>query len=638
MSEDLDEKIRQIREDVIMSTLTTTLVLGAVLLAGNMLRNLHLGNALSYAHPLLYGVLVAIYALRRRIGAESIAWLTCSLLYLAAIAGLFMYGLASNAAAVLMGFCFVSATFFGSRGGGIALAMSVSSFALAGFMVLDRHFVLAFDPAAFVVDPFSWLAAVVTLGSITWLLLNQVGRLNARVLQLLREQHHQARHDALTGLANRPALESILEQLIALAARSGDMVGVILLDLDRFKTINDSLGHNVGDRLLVEVAERIRRCVRGADVAARLGGDEFVIVIPRLDSPDVTTVAGRLVEALSQPYRIDGRELRAPPSLGISVCPQDAGDVETLIRYADTAMYSAKEQGGGCFRYFSPEMNLVATKRLHVEIGLRESLAAGHIEVHYQPKVDINGQVTGLEALARWSINNEVVADPAVFIAVAEETTLINEFGEWMLGAVCRQIREWLDAGIDAPRVAINLSGRQLRLATLPQTVAENIAATGIPAHLLEFEVTETAAMESIENAERLLGELARMGLTISLDDFGTGYSSLANLRSLPLDALKLDQTFVHNITLDSNDLAIARGTIALAHSLGLRVIAEGVETAAQWTVLCGLGCNEMQGYLIARPAPAAALTAVIEDGYIAVPENAGPPCPPLDTPIEVQP
>jgi EAL domain-containing protein (putative c-di-GMP-specific phosphodiesterase class I) len=186
--------------------------------------------------------------------------------------------------------------------------------------------------------------------------------------------------------------------------------------------------------------------------------------------------------------------------------------------------------------------------------------------------------------------------------------------------------------------VAINLSGRQLRLANLPQTVAEAIAATGIPAHLLEFEVTETAAMESIENAERLLGELARMGLTISLDDFGTGYSSLANLRSLPLDALKLDQTFVHNITLDSNDLAIARGTIALAHSLGLRVIAEGVETAAQWAVLCGLGCNEMQGYLIARPAPAAALTAVIEDGYIPVPDNAGPPCPPLDTPIQVQP
>jgi diguanylate cyclase (GGDEF)-like protein len=623
MSEELDARIRQIREEVIMSTLTTTLVAGAVLLAGNMVRNLHLGNPLSFLHPALYAVLLATYLLRQRIGPERIAWLTAGLLYLAATGGLFLYGLAGNSAAVYMGFCFVSAILFGTRGGAIAILASLASFTGVAFLFLDGRLAMSVDPAAFMSNPYTWLAAVVTVGAVAWLVLSQVSRLNERYLRLLHEQHHQARHDTLTGLSNRTALESILEQSIADARRARCMVAVILLDLDRFKMINDSLGHNVGDRLLIEVAARIKLCVRGADATARLGGDEFVIVMPRLTSPDVTTVAGRLVESLAQPFVIDGRELRAPPSLGISVCPQDAEDVETLIRYADTAMYSAKAQGGGCFHYFAPDMNLAATKRLHIETELRESLAAGHIEVHYQPKVDMGGRITGLEALARWRMKNGVAVDPSVFIAIAEETSLINELGDWMVSAVCRQLTDWRAAGIDAPRVAVNLSARQLRLASFPEKVALTLVESGIPARLLEFEVTETAAMENPESALRLLGKLADMGLTLSLDDFGTGYSSLANLRSLPLKALKLDYTFVRDIAVDGNDLAIARGTIALAHSLGLHVIAEGVETVAQWELLHDLGCDEVQGYLVARPSPPEALTALLLRGSIDVPAPA---------------
>ncbi|NJD25536.1 MAG: EAL domain-containing protein [Betaproteobacteria bacterium] len=628
MSAELDEEIREARKDVVMSTLATTVVAGGILLAGHLVRNLQLGNSLSVIHPLLYGLLILIYLQRERIGAARIAWLNVALLYIAATVGLFLYGLLGNSAAIYMGFCFVAANLFGKRGGMAAVAVTLTTIAGAGTLLLSGRIALQTDPATFIANPFSWLAAIVTAGAIAWLVLNQVDALHTRFLKLLAEQHHLARHDALTGLANRSALESILEQAIALARRDRASVGVILLDLDRFKTINDSLGHNVGDRLLVEVAGRIRNCMREADVVARLGGDEFVVVIPRLDSPDVTTVATRIVEYLSLPYMIDGRELRTPPSLGIAIYPEDAEDVETLMRYADTAMYSAKDLGGGCFRYFSPDMNTAATKRLHIETELRGSLIAGHIEVHYQPKVDLSGRITGLEALARWRMGNEVAIDPAVFIAIAEETTLINELGDWVLGAVCRQIRDWQSAGITPPRVAVNLSARQLKLADLAGRISRALADAEVPARLLEVEITETAAMESIEKAERLLGELSRMGLTISLDDFGTGYSSLANLRSLPIDALKLDKAFVHDIAIDANDLAIARGTIALAHSLGLRVIAEGVESAAQWSLLTDLGCDEIQGYLIARPAPATSLVAALRAGRIAVPAADSSPFP----------
>ena len=620
ISEELAEQIRAIREEVVMKTLSVTLLAGGVLLVGNMARNLHLGNSLSIIHPLLYLSLFSVFLLRRRIGAARIAWFTVILLYLAATVGLFIYGLAGNSAAVYMAFCFVSTTFFGVRGGVVAAVLSIGSFALVGILHVGGLIALSFDLPTYMQNPYSWLAAVLTIGSMSWLVLSQVGRLNERHMKLLCEQHHQARHDALTGLHNRVALESILEQSIADALREDLALAVILLDLDRFKNINDSLGHNAGDRLLVEVAARLQHCVRGSDTVARLSGDEFVILLPRLVSPDVTTIAGKLVEALSAPYRIGERELRTAPSVGISLCPRDAQDVETLIKYADTAMYAAKEKGGGRFQYFSPEMNQAATERLLIECRLREAIDHGRLALHYQPKIDMAGRLTGLEALLRLEIEGASPMRTAQYIAVAEESSLIDELGDWVIAAVCRQLRAWLDDGIRPPRVAINLSTRQLRQHDLAMRVARRLNEAAVAPDLLEFEVTETAAMENPATAARRLDELGAMGVTLSIDDFGTGYSSLSHLRSLPLDALKIDHSFVRDIASDASDLAIARGTIALAHSLGLRVVAEGVETMAQWQLLRDHGCDEVQGYLIARPAPAEDLAGILSMGRIALP------------------
>jgi len=413
------------------------------------------------------------------------------------------------------------------------------------------------------------------------------------------------------------ALESVLDQAIADALRENLGLAVFLLDLDRFKNINDSLGHNVGDHLLVEVASRLQACVRGADTVARLSGDEFVVLLPRLASPDVTSVAAKLVEALSVPYWIGDRELRTTPSIGISLCPQDAQDVESMIKYADTAMYAAKAKGGARFQYFAREMNQAATERLHIEFRLREALDGGQFVLHYQPKIDMTGRLTGLEALLRWQLEGEAPLGPAQFIAIAEESGLIDEIGDWVIVTVCRQLRAWIDQGLDAPCVAINLSTRQLRQPDLAVKVGRMLVESGLSPDMLEFEVTETAAMENPQTAARRLDELGAMGLTLSIDDFGTGYSSLSHLRSLPLDALKIDRSFVRDIASDANDLAIARGTIALAHSLGLRVVAEGVETMAQWQLLRGLGCDEVQGYLIACPAPAEELAGILALGSI---------------------
>ena len=455
--DELGEQIRAIREEVVMKTLSVTLIAGSVLLLGNMARNLHLGNPLSIVYPFLYLVALTFYLTRRRIGAQRIAWLTVILLYLAATAGMLVYGLAGNSAAVYMAFCFVSTTFFGVRGGAAAAALSVGSMALIGGMLVGGRISMNVDLPAFMLNPFSWVAAVLTVGSMSWLVLSQVGRLNDRYMKLLGEQHHQARHDSLTGLNNRMALESVLDQAIADALRENLGLAVFLLDLDRFKNINDSLGHNVGDHLLVEVASRLQACVRGADTVARLSGDEFVVLLPRLASPDVTSVAAKLVEALSVPYWIGDRELRTTPSIGISLCPQDAQDVESLIKYADTAMYAAKAKGGARFQYFAREMNQAATERLHIEYRLREALDGGQFVLHYQPKIDMTGRLTGLEALLRWQVEGEAPLGPAQFIAIAEESGLIDEIGDWVIVTVCRQLRAWIDQGLDAPCVAINL-------------------------------------------------------------------------------------------------------------------------------------------------------------------------------------
>ena len=622
ISDDLAEQIRAIREEVVEQTLVVSLLAGGMLLLATLARSLYLGHPFGLLHPVLYLFLYGVYLSRRLIGAERIAWATVVLLYAAATGGLFIYGLIGNSATIYMAFCFVSATLFGVRGGIVAALLAAGSIALVGILYIGGLLYLTFDLSSFMQSPYSWAAAVMTIGMTAWLVLSQFGSLNGRYMKLLAEQHHLARHDSLTGLKNRVALESVLEHSIAEAARDDLFVAVFLLDLDRFKNINDSLGHSAGDDMLIQVAGRLRGCVREADIVARLSGDEFVVLLPRLASPEVTTVAGKLVEALSLPYRVGDRELRTTPSIGISICPRDAEDVETLIKYADTAMYAAKGKGGAHFRYFAPEMNQVATDRLLVELRLREAMELGLLTLHYQPKIDMTGRLTGLEALIRWEDQGGLSVLPAQFIAIAEESGLIDELGDWVIAAVCRQLRSWLDDGIRPPRVAINLSTRQLRQHNLAMNVAHRLIEAAVAPDLLEFEVTETAAMENADTAERRLGELSAMGVTLSIDDFGTGYSSLSHLRSLPLDALKIDQTFVRDIASDANDLAIACGTIALAHSLGLRVVAEGVETMAQWRLLRDHGCDEVQGFLIARPVPAEALAGILIAGKIPVPTS----------------
>ena len=620
ISQELAEQIRAIREEVVMQTLLVALLAGGVLLVAMLARNLHLGNSLSIVHPALYLLLFLVYLLRRQIGAERIAWLMVILFYLTATTGLFVSGLAGSSTAGYLAFCFVSATFFGVSGGVVSALLAIGSIGLVGILYVGGLVGLNFELSSFMQSPYSWLAALMTVATLAWLVLSQLGSLNGRYMKLLAEQHHLARHDSLTGLKNRVALESVLEHSIAEAARDDLSVAIFLLDLDRFKNINDSLGHSAGDELLIQVAGRLQSCVREADTVARLSGDEFVVLLPRLASPDVTAIAGKLVEALAQPYTVGDRELRTTPSIGISICPRDTQDVETLIKYADTAMYAAKGKGGAHFRYFAPEMNQAATDRLLVELRLREAMALGQLNLHYQPKIDMSGHLTGLEALIRWEEQGGLSMLPAQFIAIAEESGLIDEIGDWVIAGVCRQLRSWLDDGIRPPRVAINLSTRQLRQHNLAMNVARRLIEASVAPDLLEFEITETAAMENAETAERRLGELSAMGVTLSIDDFGTGYSSLSHLRSLPLDALKIDQTFVRDIATDANDLAIARGTIALAHSLGLRVVAEGVETMAQWQLLREHGCDEVQGFLIARPLPAEELAGLLVAGKIPVP------------------
>jgi diguanylate cyclase (GGDEF)-like protein len=401
------------------------------------------------------------------------------------------------------------------------------------------------------------------------------------------------------------ALEARLEQSFAEADRNRRSVAVMFIDLDRFKIINDTLGHHVGDLLLIEVAQRLRHTVRSSDTVARLGGDEFVVVLPALEDPAVAaTVAGSILVALGAPYLIEGKALHSTPSIGVSIYPQDGSDVDTVMKYADTAMYHAKESGRNGFQFFSAQLNHAAMERLEVERQLRDALELNQFVLHYQPRVDQSGEITGVEALIRWNRPEHGLQLPDGFIPIAEESDLIIQIGDWVLATVIRQLRTWLDAGIPAPAVAINLSARQLRLANLPEQIGAVMRKNAIPAHLLEFEVTESLAMENPERASLVLRELRRMGISLAIDDFGTGYSSLSYIKQLPFNRLKIDRSFVTEIVADPSDLAIVRGTIALAHSLGLKVVAEGAEDAEQFALLKSAGCDEFQGFYFSAPLP----------------------------------
>ncbi|MGE5470077.1 MAG: EAL domain-containing protein [Bacteroidota bacterium] len=429
---------------------------------------------------------------------------------------------------------------------------------------------------------------------------------------------HIAQHDPLTGLPNRLALLMRLAQLLPEARRHQWTLAIMFLDLDRFKIINDTLGHSIGDEMLREVAARLSRSVRESDMVARIGGDEFVILLPDIASAAVAaTVAGKVLTAFANPITVDGVELHTSPSIGISIFPDDGLDGDTILKNADTAMYCAKAAGRNNYQFYAAEMNLAATERLDLERKLRQALLREEFALAFQPQLMAGDQrPVGVEALVRWHHPTDGVIPPIKFIPIAEETGLIVALGEWVLRTACHEMKRWLDAGLPPIKVAVNVSARQLRRRDFLETVAGALVESDLPPHLLELEVTESVAMDNPEESIRLLQAIRQMGVSIAIDDFGTGYSSLAYLKRLPIDYLKIDRSFVADIEHDLNDRAIAFGTIALAHSLGLEVIAEGVETEDQLELLRTNGCDEIQGYFFSPPLQPAAAFAYMSKRF----------------------
>jgi diguanylate cyclase (GGDEF)-like protein/PAS domain S-box-containing protein len=416
---------------------------------------------------------------------------------------------------------------------------------------------------------------------------------------------HLADHDPLTGLPNRRLLEDRLTQALALSYRNRKQTAVMFVDLDRFKTINDSLGHAVGDLLLREVALRLVNQLRIGDTICRIGGDEFVVVLPEIKrASDAAQVAQKVIEELSRPIPADERELTVTPSIGIAVFPDDGRDAETLIRNSDAAMYHAKQMGRANYQFFTAEMNQAASRRIALESDLRRALGKDELRVHYQPVVDArSGRVSGHEALVRWQHPERGLVQPAEFIQLAEETGMILRLGEWVLREACR----WATF-IGAERglkIAVNLSPRQFNDPKLVQVVAAALRETGLPARLLELEITESTAMQHTDVALGTLQKLKQLGVSVAIDDFGTGYSSLSYLKRFPVDKLKVDRSFTAEVPADEDQCAIVSAIVALAHALDIEVVGEGVETEAQREFLRGCGCDYLQGYLVGAPLDA---------------------------------
>jgi len=444
----------------------------------------------------------------------------------------------------------------------------------------------------------------------------------AGVVQDVTESKEQAArierlayHDALTGLPNRALLADRLLSALAHAHRRQQQVAVIFIDLDRFKLVNDSLGHAAGDALLREVGRRLRAVLREDDTVARVGGDEFQVVLDEIDGPTAAAhVAEKLMRVLGEPFVIEGQELHVTASLGLSMYPRDGASADLLLKYADTALYEAKGEGRNAYRFFSPEMNAQAHGRLRLENDLRRAIERGELELHYQPQLDLaSGAVCAVEALLRWRHPRKGLVLPNSFIPLAEETGLIVALGEWVLVEACRQVAQWHRDGIVPLRVAVNISARQLRRPGLDRAVRHALAESGLPPSSLELEITESSVMHDPQQAQGVLHALRDLGVLLSIDDFGTGYSSLAYLKRLPLDRLKIDRSFIGGIPQDGDDAAIVETIIVMTHKLGLRVIAEGVETREQRAQLLSQGCDEVQGFLWAKPVSAAELPGVVQ-------------------------
>ena len=417
----------------------------------------------------------------------------------------------------------------------------------------------------------------------------------------------QANYDTLTGLANRWLLQDRLEQALLTAHPFGTRIAVAFVDLDRFKYINDSLGHHVGDELLKEVASRIQACVRDCDTLARRGGDEFVLLINGHSGPEsVRQLMERLLVAVSQPWTIDQGEFHVSCSIGVALNPEDGEDARTLLKHADSAMYRAKDSGRNNFQFFTRELNTLVTERLEMDGQLRRALDRKQFVLAYQPRVNLDGgRIVAAEALLRWRIPSRGTIAPQKFIGLAEETGLIVPIGKWVLQTACAQNKAWQDEGLPPIVVSVNVSARQFRQENIVQTVAEVLHDTGLEARYLELELTESMVMHDAAKLVAMLDELKDLGVQISVDDFGTGYSSLSYLKRFPVDRLKIDRSFVEHIATDPDDATIVRTIIALGHNLGLKVVAEGVESEEQLRFLRSNLCDEAQGYLMGRPVSA---------------------------------
>lgn len=432
-------------------------------------------------------------------------------------------------------------------------------------------------------------------------------------LQAERRVWEMAHHDGLTGLPNRALLHDRLGQALEQAQRDKKRATVMFIDLDRFKSINDTLGHAVGDELLQAVAQRLRSVVRAVDTVSRFGGDEFVIVLHEIASPDdAVLVAEKILVALSPPVCLAGSVIRITPSIGIAVYPDDGMDAVMLMKNADTAMYHAKAVGRNNFQFFSRQMNEQASRFFEMEHRLQQAIDAGQLLLHYQPLIDWSRRaVCGMEALVRWNDPEHGLISPTEFIPVAEESGLIIPLGEWVLRAALEQNRQWQQEGRALVPISVNLSPRQFRQKDLVDSVRRILADTGQPASLLELEITESSLMHDVTETTARLHELAAMGVRVAIDDFGTGYSSLAYLKRFPVHKLKVDQSFVRDLTTDPDDVAIVTAVIGLASSMGLDLLAEGVECQEQLDVLLDLGCGKFQGYFFSRPLPATAVDAI---------------------------
>ena len=444
--------------------------------------------------------------------------------------------------------------------------------------------------------------------------------------QMVKQMAHSAAHDFLTSLPNRLLLNDRIDQAIALAKRHKHLVAVLFLDLDGFKHINDSLGHSAGDKLLQSVAGRLSDCVRAPDTVSRQGGDEFVVLLPEVKlAEDIAIAARRMLRAVEKAHFIDDRELHVTVSIGVSLYPDDGLDAETLIKNADTAMYQAKEDAGQSCRFFRPEMNVRAVERQSIEEDLRRALQQKEFTLNFQPKVNLStGAIIGAEALIRWTSPTRGQVPPLDFIPIAEDSGLILPIGAWVLQEACAQARAWVDAALPKTTMAVNVSAAQFRNENFLEDLFATLSETGMDPECLELEVTESILMRHAEVAASILQTLRRRGIRVSVDDFGTGYSSLSYLQKFPLDALKIDQSFVREISTRPDETTIVRAIISMGRSLNLRIIAEGVETASDLAFLKAQGCDEGQGYYFSRPVPAEqfAKLLTVNAGAAAMPCN----------------